>query len=236
MPPDRVALITGATGNLGTAVAARLAADGVRLGLVGRDPARLAALTGRLALPPEQWMTARGDLREAADARAVAAAVTTRFGRIDLLLHLVGGWVGGTSVADLAPDELRAMVDQHLWTTFNVVQAVVPGMVAQRWGRIAAVSSPFAGTPGARMSAYGTAKAAEEALLGALAREVAGAGVTVNVVVVRTIDADHVREREPSDRTATWTTPEELAEVLAFLASDAAASLNGARIPLYGRA
>ena len=236
MPPSEpVVLITGATGPAGRAVADHFAGTGARLALAGRDADELARIGAALGVAGDRWVAAVGDLRKPDGAQAVVSATTGRFGRIDVLLHLVGGWTGGTTLVDLDPAVLRGMLDQHLWTTFNMVRLVVPGMVERGWGRIAAVSSPFAAAPGAGMGAYGVAKAAEEALLGTLAREVAASGVTVNLVVVRTIDAEHKREPEPSPRKAGHTTPEELAGVLAYLASDDAASVNGARIPLFGR-
>jgi NAD(P)-dependent dehydrogenase (short-subunit alcohol dehydrogenase family) len=234
-PSEPVVLITGATGPAGRGAAARFATDGARLVLAGTDAGRLAEAGAALGVASDRWVSAVGDLRDPDGAQAVVAAATERFGRIDVLLHLVGGWTGGTPLVDLDPAVMRDMLDQHLWTTLNVVKLVVPGMVERGWGRIAAVSSPFAAAPGTGMGAYAVAKAAEEALLGTLAREVAATGATVNFVVVRTIDAEHRREREPSPRNAGHTTPEELADVLAYLASDGAASVNGARIPLFGR-
>jgi NAD(P)-dependent dehydrogenase (short-subunit alcohol dehydrogenase family) len=236
MPPSEpVVLITGATGPAGRAAAARFATAGARLALAGTDAGRLAEAGAALGIAADRWVAAVGDLRGPDGAAAVAAAATERFGRIDVLLHLVGGWTGGTQLVDMEPAVQGEMLDQHLWTTFHITRAVVPGMVERGWGRIAAISSPFAGTPGAGMSAYGVAKAAEEVLLGSLAREVASSGVTVNCLVVRTIDAEHKRELEPSPRNASSTTPEEIADVLLFLASDGAAAVNGARIPLFGR-
>jgi NAD(P)-dependent dehydrogenase (short-subunit alcohol dehydrogenase family) len=127
------------------------------------------------------------------------------------------------------------MLDQHLWTTLQVVQAAVPGMVERGWGRIVAVSTTFAANPAAKGASYAIAKAAEETLVRALAREVGANGVTANVVVVKKIDTEHERESAPSPKNATWTTPEEIAAVMRFLCSDEAAAINGARIPLDGR-
>src|SRR3990172_6120760 len=230
-----VVLITGAPGPVGGAAAARFAADGARLALVGRDPGRLDAVVRELGLPEDRVLPVPADLRDGEAARAVAATVDARFGRIDVLLHLVGGWTGGTAVVDLDPDEVRRMLDQHLWTTLHVVQAVVPGMVARGSGRVLAVSSPFAASPGPRGASYAIAKAGEEILLRSLARETAGTGVTANLLVVRAVDAAHERESAPSPRNAGWTTPEEVARVLSFMASPAAAAVNGQRIGLDGR-
>ena len=230
-----VVLVTGATGPLGRVAAARFAADGARLALVGTDGSRLRLLGMDLGLDEERWMPVVADLRDRDAARGMTAAVEARFGGVDVLLHLVGGWTGGTAVVDLAPDEVARMLDQHLWTTLHVVQAVVPGMVERGFGRVLAVSSPLAANPGPRGAAYAIAKAAEEVLLRSLARETAAAGVTANLVVVRTIDAGLERETAPSTRNVGSTTPAEIAEVLAFLASPAAAAVTGARIALDGR-
>jgi NAD(P)-dependent dehydrogenase (short-subunit alcohol dehydrogenase family) len=232
---ERVVLITGATGGLGRAAARSFATTGDRLALNGRSQTRIDDLAASAGLGAERWMPVVADLRDRDQARAAVAAVEERFGRIDVLLHLVGGWVGGVPVADLDHDELRSMLDQHLWTTLNVAQAAVPGMVQRGWGRVVAVSSPLAMRPGPGGASYAVGKAAEETLLGTLAREVAGSGVTVNTVTVRTIDVDHLRETDPTPKNAAHTTPEEATASIQFLASDDAAAINGARLPLYGR-
>ena len=234
-PPEPVVLITGATGALGRVTARTFAASGARLGLVGTSVDRLAEVASDIGIPDGRWAAGVGDLRDPVAARGAVDAVVGRFGRIDCWLHLVGGWAGGTAVVDLEHVQVRAMLDQHLWTTLNVAQAVVPGMTERGWGRIVAVSTPFALTPGPRGAAYAVAKAAEDTLVRALARELGDSGVTANLVVVKQIDAGHERESAPSAKTASSTTPEEIAETLRFLCSDEAAAINGARIPLDGR-
>jgi NAD(P)-dependent dehydrogenase (short-subunit alcohol dehydrogenase family) len=236
MSPDTpVVLITGASGKAGRAAVARFAADGARLVLGGTDRGRLDDAAGAAGLRDGTWLPVVADLRDPEAARSVVDAAEARFGRIDVLIHLVGGWAGGTPVVDLDASEVRSMLDQHLWTTFNLAQAVVPGMVSRGFGRIVGVSSPFATNPGPRGAGYAVAKAAEEVLLRSLAREVGGAGVTANVVVVKAIDTKHERETARSPKNAAWATPEELADTLAFLASPAAAAVNGARLTLDGR-
>ncbi len=233
-PP--VVLVTGATGGLGRVVVRQFAKDGGRLALAGTDRGRLDKVAARAALADGAWLPVVGNLRDRETARAMVGAVETHYGRIDVLLHLVGGWAGGTPVVDLDPDEITSMLDQHLWTTFHLVQAIVPGMVERGFGRLLTVSSPFAVNPGPKGAGYAIAKSAEELLLRSLAREVAADGVTANVVVVRKIDLRHEREDPLATKSAAWTTPEEIAETLAFLASPDAAAVNGARITLDGRA
>lgn len=233
---DRVVLITGATGGLGRVAAATFAADGARLGLVGTDHDRLTALASELGLAADRRVLAVADLADPEAARAAIGTVTERFGPVEVVLHLVGGWVGGTPVVDLELDEVRGMLDNHLWTTLHVVQAVVPGMVQRGWGRIIAVTSSFTANPVPNGASYAIAKAAEETLVRSLAREVGTSGVTANLVAVKKIDTEHERESAPSPKNAGWTTPEEMAAVLRFLCSDEAAAVNGVRIPLDGRA
>jgi NAD(P)-dependent dehydrogenase (short-subunit alcohol dehydrogenase family) len=220
---------------VGRAAAAAFAADGWRLALVGTDEGRLTNVLSAAGVAPDRWVAATGDLREPETAARVAAVVAERFGRIDALLHLVGGFVPGAPIAELDPVNLTFMLEQHVWSTLHLARAVVPGMIERGWGRILAVTSFTTATTPARSGVYATTKAAQETLLKVLAKEVGGSGVTVNVVAVRQIDVDHAREREPSPKNANWTTPEEIAEALASLASPAADAITGARIPLDGR-
>lgn len=236
LPAERVALITGATGVLGREIARKFAAGGARLALGGTDAARLAAMATELGLAEGAWTAAAGDLRDGAGARSAVQAALDRFGRVDALIHAVGGWAAGGEVANLDHEVVRELLDQHLWTTIHAVQAVLPGMRARGSGRVVAVTTPYAERPGKGMAAYAVAKASQETLLRTLAREVAGSGVTVNVVAVRTIDAKLERERAPASANVAWTTPAEIADAIAFLCSPEADAINGARIALDGRA
>jgi NAD(P)-dependent dehydrogenase (short-subunit alcohol dehydrogenase family) len=231
---NRVAVITGATGGLGRVVAHRLAEEGAMLALVSSDSGRLAALGSKLNLPEERWLMHAVDLTNPTGVQAAANAVIAKFGRADILLHLVGGWTGGKTVPQLSVEEMASMLQQHLWTTFYVTRTFVPHLVANGWGRIIAVSSPTASQPRAKSAPYAAGKAAQEALLLTIAQELTGSGVTANLLVVRTIDTQHRRDSERTDATAKWTTPEEVASAIVYLCSDAAGVVSGARIPLYG--
>ena len=230
---DRVVLITGATGVLGRETARVFAADGARLGLVGTDGDRLRSVARELGLADDRWVPAVGDLRQRDGAHGVVETVTATFDRVDVLIHLVGGYAAGTPVAELDPADVTEMLDQHLWTTLHLAQAVIPGMADRGWGRVLAVSPPVAMEPPAKMAPYAIGKAAQEVLLRTLAKEVAGAGVTVNLVIVKAIDTEGVRTTDP--KKAAWTGPEEIAATFRFLASDQAAAVTGARIPLNNR-
>jgi len=230
MSDRRVAMVTGATGGLGRVLVPDLAADGWDLVLVGSSPGRLDGLARDAGLDADRTATITADLRDAKAAVAAVGAAYERFGRVDALAHLVGGWTGGMHVGR-SPDEPYAdMIDQHFWTSLNVVRELVPRMIDAGFGRVAAVSSPMAATPDAGMSAYGVGKAAQETLFATLAQEVAGTGVTVNVVRVRAIDTSG--GADGSDK-GYATTPAEISAAIRYLFSDAARVVNGERLGLH---
>jgi NAD(P)-dependent dehydrogenase (short-subunit alcohol dehydrogenase family) len=233
LPDRRVALITGAAGGLGRVLAADLAAEGWDVALFGSNADRLEALKDELGLPAERTLNVAVDLREPDVVIDAIEAVYQRYGRVDALAHLVGGWTGGTRIVDAADDPYDAMLDQHLWSTLNVIRVLVPRMVAAGHGRIVAVSSPMAAAPDAGMSAYAVGKAAQETLLAALAQELVGTGVTANVVRVRAIDTSGVREADPHGKGASMTTPAEISAAIRYLFSDEARVVNGQRIGLH---
>jgi NAD(P)-dependent dehydrogenase (short-subunit alcohol dehydrogenase family) len=231
----RVVVITGATGGLGRVVARTFAEQGASLALLSSDPSKLDALMQELALAPEQHMVHGADLRKADAVQEAAQAVVARFGAIHILLHLVGGWVGGKTIVESQADDLASMLDQHVWTTFHLLQAFVPHLSASGWGRVMVVSSPVATRPSAKSGAYAIAKAAEEAMLLTLSEEVKAKGVTANILQVKAIDVEHQRETTPTPANASWTTPEEITSAMLYLCSEAAGMVNGTRLPLFGK-
>lgn len=231
---DRVAVITGATGALGSVVARSLAAEGVRLALISTSNEKLKRLAAELDLPGEAVLTGAFDLTQAERAHDAARHILEKFGKVDILVHVVGGWTGGKAVTEVSPGDVSHMLNQHLWTTFNLAQAFVSPLKANGWGRIVVVSSPLAFAPPANMAPYVVGKAAQEALVLTLSRELAHTGVTANVLQVRAIHSRQEREREPAAKSADWTTPEEITAAILYLCSDEAHVVNGARIPLYG--
>ena len=231
---NRITVITGATGGLGRVAARQLAENGAQLALVSSNEEKLAALEGELNLPPDRRFSIAADLSQPKAAQSILDAVIARFGRADMLLHFVGGWMGGTPVAQVAADDVATMLQQHLWTTFYLAQAFVPHLVTNGWGRVIVVSSPNVAAPPAKGAPYTIGKSAQEALILTLAEEIKGTGVTANILRVRSIDTQHERDTNPSPKTASWTTPEEIASSILYLCSDEAGMVNGARIPLYG--
>jgi len=231
---QRTIVITGAAGGLGSFLAQEFAHKGSRLALIGRDEDKLQHLVQGLDAPADRIATWAVDLRDEAAAKATADAVVDRFGRVDALLHVVGGWAGGKSILDMPADDLGQMLDQHVWTSFVAARAFVPHLIAGGWGRIIMVTSPFASRPSAKGGAYAIAKAGQEALMLTLSQELKGTGVTANILQVKQIDMKRAKVSEPAQANAAWTTPEELAAAVTYLLSDAGAALNGAKLPMFG--
>ncbi len=220
----RVVVITGATGGLGQAAARAFAERGASLALVDKDREKLDSLVLGLNLPSERLFAQVVDLLDAPALHATAEAVSAKFGRLDILLHLVGGWTGGRAIPESRADELASMLDQHAWTTFNLFQSFVPHLVRNGWGRVITVSLPLTVHPQAKMGPHAAGKAAQEALVTTLAEEVRGQGITANIIHVKSIDVKGEGR---------GTTPAEIVAAMMYLCSEEAGKITGARIPLY---
>ncbi len=223
---DRVIVITGATGVLGRVVSAHFAESGARLALLARSEEEVAALASGLPGGADRHAGFAVDLGDAASAGATAAAVRERLGPAAVLLHLVGGYAGGTPFVDGDDEEFRHLLDLNLWSTIHAIRAFLPDVIAAEHGRIVTVSAYVAAAPTPKHAAYSATKAAVEALTISVARDLAGTTATSNVVVLRAIGDEKPTEQRP----------EEIAAVMAWLSSPEAGTINGQRIPLIGRA
>jgi len=231
---ERVAIISGATGGLGKETTRRFAEAGAQLVLLGRNTDKLDSMVREMGLDSERVLSQSVDLSDHQSVEAVKAAALKKFGRIDILINLIGGWIGGKEVIETDYSDIEEMLNQHVHANYALVKSFVPEMLKNEWGRVLAVSSPFAARPAAKLSPYAIGKAGLEALLLTLAKEIKGSGVTANMLLVNTIDTKHEREKNPSKKNMNWSTPEEISANLLHLCSEEAGMINGARIPLYG--
>ena len=227
----RVVAIAGAGGSLGPTVVRRLAAAGARLALAGRDAGTLDALAEEAEVDAD---TTSVDLLDADAARAWADGVADRLGRVDALLHLVGGWRGGKPIEESPREDWDFLSSLLIDTLQNVTQAFVPHLLANGRGRFAIVGAGQAQLPTNTNAAYAAAKAAAEAWTLALADRFRGTGATANVVVVGSIVSPEMRAESPDKDFSTFTPAESIADALAYLCSDAAAPMNGQRLTLRG--
>jgi NAD(P)-dependent dehydrogenase (short-subunit alcohol dehydrogenase family) len=231
---DRVVLISGATGALGSAVTRTFAQTPARLALTGRSEQKLERLAVETGIPGERIFTVAADVTQAASVKDLADAVLVYFGRIDVLLNTAGGWRGGKPVWETSVDEWDHMLALNLHSAFLLSRAVLPHMLEAGWGRIVHVSSKTAVAPRGKRAAYAVSKMGLVTLTEVIAAEVKGTGVTANVILPSVIDTSANRASMPKADPSKWVPPERIAVTMQFLCSDAAASINGARIPIYG--
>jgi NAD(P)-dependent dehydrogenase (short-subunit alcohol dehydrogenase family) len=230
---DRVFVITGAAGSLGPTVCRAVADAGASLALAGMHLDPLNELAASLNLPGERVMTQAANLIDPESVKSFAEAVRAKFGRADVVIHLVGGYKAGTPVVNMDLTDLSSMLDQHLWTTVHVTRAFVPMMQANGWGRVIVISTPLAQAPSAKQAPYAVGKAAQDILMLTLAQELKGSGVTANCVQIKSIET---KPYDPaSGKPRTGSTPAEISAALIWLCSDESAATNGARIPVFGR-
>jgi 3-oxoacyl-[acyl-carrier protein] reductase len=220
----RTIVITGSTGVLGQLVAKTFAGQGHNIALLERDQEKMDSVIRDLNLPGERLHAQIVDLADAGALRDSAEAVHSKFGSVHALIHLVGGWTGGKTIPDSAAKDLEFMLDQHVWTTFNLLQAFTPHIAASKWGRIIVVSQPVTIKPAAKSALYAAAKSAQESLVFTAAEEFKENGLTANAIHVKSIDVKGDGKE---------TKPAEIVAAMEYLFSEEANKVTGTRIPLY---
>ncbi|WP_421936003.1 SDR family NAD(P)-dependent oxidoreductase [Phenylobacterium sp.] len=226
----RVIAITGAFGVLGQAVAKAAAGQGARLALI--DFAKDAPVG--LPSGPDVLVLGGVDLTDAVQSGAAMDAVADRFGGVDALLNIAGGFTWET-LQDGSIASWPAMYRLNVLTAANACRAAVPHLKRSAAGRIVNVGSAAALKAAMGMGAYAAAKAGVHSLTQALAEELKGDGVTVNAVLPSIIDTPTNRADMPAADFAAWVAPDDLASVMLFLASEAAVAVTGALVPVTGR-
>ena len=232
MLEDRVIAIAGAGGGLGPLVAQRLAAEGAIVAGTDRDQDALDAIAADLGLSAERWDGRSVDLLDEDAARAWCAALVERFGRVDGLVHLVGGWRGGEPLHEAPLADWDFLHDLLVRTLQHTTRAFHDQIAAGPHGRFVLVSAKQAQAPTNANAAYAAAKAAAEAWTLALADGFEPGGATANIVVVDAILTPRMREENPGEGFPTFTPAEDVAAAVAFLCSDEAKKMNGQRLPL----
>ncbi|MGD8623916.1 MAG: SDR family NAD(P)-dependent oxidoreductase [Anaerolineae bacterium] len=233
---DRVILIAGATGALGSAVVREFAPTDARLALTSRSLDALQELAADAGLSQARLFLDTSDLTEPGEVEGLVSGILEEFGRLDILLNTVGGWAGGKTVAETPIEAWQRMLDLNLRTAFLLSRAVLPPMLQAGWGRIVHTASKSAVEPRPKGAGYAVSKMGLITLTEVIAAEVKGSGVTANTVLPSTIDTPANRKMMPKADPAKWVPPERIAATMRFLCSDAAAPINGARLAIYGAA
>ena len=224
----KIALVIGADGGLGTHVTNALLDEGFTV-------AGVAPRIRQDSFDHPHFTALPATLNSLEAAKNAVAAVISRFGKIDVLAHLVGGFAGGQTIADTNDATFQRMFDMNVNTAFHIFRAVLPHMRKASSGRIIAIGSRAAESPGATVGAYSASKAALVSLVRTVAIENKDAGITANVILPGTMDTPANRAAMPGADTSQWVQPASVASLVVWLAGDAGKDVTGAAIPVYGR-
>jgi NAD(P)-dependent dehydrogenase (short-subunit alcohol dehydrogenase family) len=230
----RVYAIAGIGGGLGPVVAERLAAAGATVAGTDRDQARIDEVGAGLDLPAERWDGRVADLLDEEAARGWCASLLERFGRVDGMLHLVGGWRGGEPLHEAPLADWQLLHDLLIRTVQHTSRAFHDALLESEHGRFILISAKQAQAPSNSNAAYAAAKAAAEAWTLALADGFAETPATANIIVVNAILTAQMRDESPGGEFASFTAAEHIAAAITFLCSDAATEMNGQRLLLCG--
>lgn len=232
---NQVVVVTGATGNLGSAVARAFQESGARLILIDLGADRLRQAFPDLADTPDHYLANCADMTDPDSVNELVRDTINRFKRIDVLIHTVGGYRAGTPLHETPLKTWEFMMDLNAGSAFIACQAIIPHMLQQGGGKIVTIGA----RPGlkglANAAAYSAAKSATIRLTESMAAEYKDKGINVNCILPGTIDTPQNRQATPEADYSLWVTPESLAGVILFLCSEAARDIHGAAIPVYGR-
>ena len=229
----RVIAIAGAAGGLGPTVARRLAGDGAIIAATDRSQERLDQLGSDLGLPEDRYDGRVVDLLSEDAAQGWASALVERFGKVDALLHLVGGWKGGDPIATTPLEDYEWLHDLLLHTVQHTSRAFYDQLAGSDNGRYVLVSSSQAQHPNGTNASYAATKAAAESWTLALADSFKDTNATANIIVINAILTPRMREENPEKEFRTFTSTEDLADAIRFVVGDSAAKMNGKRLDLY---
>ena len=224
---SKIALIAGANGGLGKSVTQAFLDAGATVVGVSRN-------IRQADFNHPSFVAIAAELSSGNAAKKLVDQVAAKFGRIDVLAHLIGGFAGGRTVAETDDPTFESMLDVNLRSAFYVLRSVIPQMRRAGSGRIIAIGSRAAEDPGPSVGAYSASKAALVALIRTVALENKDRGITANVILPGTIDTPANRKAMPDADTRTWVQPTSIASLIVWLAGEAAKDVNGAVIPVYG--
>jgi len=228
---NKTVMITGAAGNLGRAVAEAFGSRGANLVLVDLNGDALeSAYPGNDA----HSLKCPADLMNPDDIAGAVAAAKAKFGGLDALAAIAGGFHMGEAVHELPKDKWDLMMDLNARTLLNTAEAVVPGMIDAGAGKIVTIGANAARQGMAAMSAYIVAKSAVIRLTESMSAELRGQGINVNCVMPSIIDTPENRAAMPDADPGDWVSPEKLANVILFLCSEEASAVHGASVPVVG--
>ena len=232
---EKVVLVPGGAGNLGRAVTRVFLQAGARVAVPVYKADRPDALDGLHAEHGERLHSFALDLTTERGAEAAVRTAVEWGKRLDMVAHMIGGYRGAPTLADTPVEVWDRMIDLNLKSAYLASRFAIPPMRQQGGGSLVFVSSRAARVGRAGRAAYAISKAALLTLVEALAEEFQDEGIRANAVLPGTVDTEDNRRQMPNADHSRWTSPEEIARVILFLASPEAAAISGAAVPVYGR-
>src|SRR6266849_3588316 len=224
----KVVLVTGSNGGLGTYVTQAFLDAGATVVGTSRKVQQSDFNNPNFTALAAEISTLEG-------AKTLVDQVVTRFGKLDVLAHTVGGFAGGPSIADTDDATFQRMLDLNLNCVFHILRAAVPPLRKTDNGRVVAIGSRAALEPGAGVGVYSASKAAMVSLIRTVALENKDAGLTANVILPGTMDTPANRKAIPKADVSKWVQPATVAELVVWLAGEAGKDVNGSVIPVYGK-
>src|SRR5467141_4923011 len=224
---NKVVLITGAKGGLGSFVTQRFLATGATVVGASRS-------ISQADFPEANFVALPVDFTKGGAVRAAVESIVSRFGRLDVLVHVVGGFAGGQTVAETDDATWERMRDLNLTSAFYVLQAAIPHLRKSGKGRIVAIGSLTAVEPHPQLGAYITFKAALAMLVRTVALENKDAGLTANVVLPGTVDTPANRKAMPNADFSKWIQPRDVVNLILSLTTERASKITGTAIPIGG--
>jgi NAD(P)-dependent dehydrogenase (short-subunit alcohol dehydrogenase family) len=228
---NKIVLVTGGTGALGRAITAAFIASDAKVissYVIDREIEQLKKESKAVV------ELIKTDVTKEEEVEKLVLSVISKYGRIDVLVNVVGGYLGGKSVSELDEKEWDLMMTMNLKSAFLISKHVIPQMVSSKYGKIMHVSSRTGLKSSGYDSAYAASKSGLIRLVESLSEEVKDSNINVNCIMPSTIDTEANRRAMPTADHSKWVKPQDLANVVLFLCSDEANVITGAAIPTYG--
>jgi NAD(P)-dependent dehydrogenase (short-subunit alcohol dehydrogenase family) len=228
------AIVTGGTGALGKVVVQQLFDAGANVAVPYRDESSLNMFPAEVRSTKGRFLAEKADLVVESEVKQLVTRVQTAFGTVDIVVNTAGGYSGGATIDEVSIDDWEKAMRQNLTTAFLMCKHTLAVMKKQGAGRIINIAAMPALAPAAKRGPYQVAKRGVITLTETIAAEVKGTAITANAIVPSIILTDSNKESMPDADFATWVTPDEIAQLIVFLAGSGGRSISGNSIKIYG--
>jgi len=230
----KVVLITGGTGSLGREVCLAFLKSNAIAAITHVTDKEIPKLESALGDLMKKVILLKADIGDEQQVKNLVSDVVKKYGRIDILINVVGGYVGGKKVTEMTEKEWDLMMNLNLKTAFLISKHVVEQMVRQGSGKVVHIAARLGLKGIGGNSAYGASKSGLIRLVESLSDEVKDKNINVNCIMPSIIDTDANRKDMPNADFSKWVKPSEIVQVMLFLASEDSRQIHGAAIPVYG--